>query len=157
MTYSSRASLSPGITAARRVYLAAVALFAAAVAMQVFFAGLAVLVNPQYWPLHRIAGHIVGTLTIVAVIAALAGRLPGRLIALSGLLFLLFGMQYVFIETAADLGLLGLRAFHAVNALALFWLATHLTGRAWRLLRPPAAANTATTESLAGTVRGFGG
>jgi len=84
------------------------------------------------------------------------GRLPGRLLALTGLLFLLFGMQYVFIETAADMGVLFLRAFHAVNALALFWLANHLTGRAWRLLRPHAAANAPVTERTAETVRGFG-
>jgi len=45
---AARASLSPVVTAARVAYSAAVALFAAAVVMQVFFAGLAVLVNPEY-------------------------------------------------------------------------------------------------------------
>jgi len=32
-------------------------------------------------------------------------------------------------------GLPALRALHAVNALAMFWLAVYLTRRAWQLAR----------------------
>lgn len=154
---TTRAPLPAFAAPARWVYLACVALFAAGVVVQVTFAGLAVLVNPSYWPMHFISGHSVGLFTIGAALTALVGRLSARLLILTALLFLLFGFQYVFVNTLNGVSGGVFRAFHAVNALALFWLATHLTGRAWQLLRPRRIENASTAEPVGETVRGFGG
>lgn len=51
------------------------------------------------------------------------------------LLFVLFVFQYLFLWVLPALGLPALRALHAVNALALFWLAERLAKRVWHMNR----------------------
>jgi hypothetical protein len=51
------------------------------------------------------------------------------------LFFLLVLLQYGFLYAMPALGLPTLRPLHAVNALAMFWLAVYLVQRSWRALR----------------------
>jgi hypothetical protein len=99
-----------------------------------------VLVNPGYWELHRTSGHIIEWLPIVMLLTGLIARLPRRMHGLSILLFLLFVLQYVFLWAMPGIGLPGLRALHAVNALVFFAIAWRLGGIAWRMLRSPQGA-----------------
>jgi len=121
----------------RVVYMLCAWLFAASIVLQVFFAGLAVLVNPSYFDLHRAFGPTIELFPILMLAAGVIGRLPRRVLALTTLGLVLFMFQYVFLYAMPRLGLPLLRALHAVNALALFWLAMYFGQRAWRLLREP--------------------
>jgi hypothetical protein len=67
------------------------------------------------------------------ILLSLAGRLPWRILGLTVLTFVLFAMQYIFLWVIPALGVPVLRALHAVNALALFWITLYLTQRVWRL------------------------
>lgn len=114
-------------------------LFAACVAVQVFLAGLATFdpgSGPAHWADHVSFGQYIGTFTILILVFAIIGRLPLVVIALSAVVFLLYGLQYPFANTDAS----NLAALHALNALVLFWLSTHIGSRAWPLVRAPRTA-----------------
>ncbi len=120
----------------RAAYMLSTWLFGACIILQVFFAGAGVLVAANYWNAHRGFGNAIEWLTLVILAAGLAARLPRRMHALNVLLALLFMLQYVFLWVLGPaLGLPALRALHAVNALALFWLTVYLGQQGWRLLR----------------------
>jgi uncharacterized membrane protein len=55
------------------------------------------------------------------------------MIGFSALTLVLFMLQYVFLWVMPSLGVPVLRALHAVNALALFWLTLYLTQNVSRL------------------------
>jgi uncharacterized protein DUF6220 len=131
------ARLGPKIAWMGRVlYLLGAALFAACVVLQVFFAGAGVLVHPSYWSMHRSFGAIVVPLSFALLPIGIVGWLPWRMHALNLLVIVLFVMQFIFLWVLGKaVGVPALRALHAVNALALFWLTLHLTRSAWRLLR----------------------
>jgi len=121
---------------ARGAYALCAGLFAACIILQVFFAGAGVLVAASYWNAHRGFGQAIGWLTFAMLGIGLAARLPWRMHALNVLLALLFMLQYVFLWVLGPaVGVPALRALHAVNALALFWLTVYLGQRGWRLLR----------------------
>jgi hypothetical protein len=120
---------------ARLIYTLCAWLFAASIVLQVFFAGLGVLVNPGYFDLHRAFGPTIELFPVLMLVAGVIGRLPWRVLALTALGLVLFMFQYIFLYAMPRLGLPTLRALHAVNALALFWLGMYFGQRAWRLLR----------------------
>ena len=122
---------SPIIRYSRLAFVVSAWAYAASVVWQVFLAGLSVFDNPARWVDHANTGQMVGTLTIFMVLFALIGRLPIIVIGLSVLVLLLYGMQYPFANTATG----WLAALHAVNALLMFWLSTHLAGRVTALTR----------------------
>jgi hypothetical protein len=114
-----------------RVGTVAVAwLFATCVALQVFLAGLATFDDGARWSDHVSVGQWIGVLTILLVIFAIAGRVSRTVMALSALVFLLYGMQYPFANTEVG----SMAALHAVNALALFSLSLHIASRTRPLL-----------------------
>jgi len=117
---SDAATLSRLAQVSRRAYLVVAWLFLAGVAAQVFLAGLSIFAGSSWWTTHKVAAHITEYLPILLIPLALLGRLPGSTVLLSGLLFLLFALQYAFIEIAAATGLSWLAAFHPVNALVIF-------------------------------------
>lgn len=124
------------IYGSRMIYLLLAGLFTGGIALQVFFAGAGVLVNPSYFALHRTFGHILELFPMLLLIVGLIGRLSWRLLGLTALIFVLFMLQYVFLYGLAPAtGLPVLRAFHAVNALALFWVALSLVSSTRKLLR----------------------
>ncbi len=83
---------------ARRGVVIAAWLFVAGVVGQVFLAGLGVFGVPAGdFSTHRDFGYLVGWLTLVVLVLAIAGRLPRRDIGLSALLLILFALQSVFV------------------------------------------------------------
>ncbi len=136
---------SPLIPGARRFYLVLAGLFAVGIVLQVFFAGLGVLVNPSYFGWHTTFAHLLELILLVMPVVGFFGRVGWQSFGLNGLLFVLFGMQYFFMY-----GLQGpLRALHVVNALALFWLAIQLGQQSWRLTR-----TTRATRDEGASIRG---
>ena len=120
----------------RIIYLLLAGLFAGGIGIQVFLAGAGVLVNPSYFAMHASFAHILELFPLLMVIVALVARLPWRQVGLTALLFVLFMLQYFFLYgVAAATGIVMLRAFHAVNALAMFWAALYLFGSTRKLLR----------------------
>lgn len=111
----------------RLLYLLLALVFALVIALQVFFAGLGVLVSPSYFAWHVQLGHLLSLPIFALFIVGLLSFIGWRGVLTPVLLFVLYGLQYAFLE-----GLTGpLRALHAVNALLLFWLATQLIRLAW--------------------------
>ena len=83
---------------ARRGVVIAAWLFVAGVVGQVFLAGLGVFGVPTGdFSTHRGFGYLVGWLTLVVLVLAIAGRLPRRDIALAVLLLIQFALQSVFV------------------------------------------------------------
>ena len=118
---------------ARWSLVAACRLFAGGVAFQVFCVGMVLLAGQGAWlEVHRSAGSALGLLVFLALASAFAARLPRRLLAAAAGLFLLYGLQFAFVGAP---GGSFVRAFHAVNAVALFWLATYLGRKVSELAR----------------------
>jgi len=113
------------------------ALTASALAVQVFLAGLNVFLGPRWWGLHIVFGHAIGVLLIVQAAAAWLIRMPARSRWLSLGMVALFGLQYNIRALASLLQAPFLIPLHAVNALALFWIAVTLAGWAYRAGRQP--------------------
>ncbi len=140
---------------ARSVYTLAAGLFVGAIILQVFLAGAGALVHPRYWPMHMAWGHIITSFPILMLAIGLLARLPWRMLGLTALLFVLFVLQYVFLWVLPDVvGIVALRALHAVNALAFFWLAVYLAQHAWRLVRAPRSVAQANTSAAISTAHG---
>src|SRR5688500_10232064 len=135
----------------RIIYLVLAGLFAGGIAIQVFFAGAGVLVNPSYFAMHSTFAHILEIFPLLMLIVGLVARLPWRQVGLTALLFVLFMLQYFFLYgVAAATGIVMLRAFHAVNALAMFWATLYLFGSTRKLLRAASSVGQqAPTPSIA--------
>ena len=115
--------LAAPIRTARILYAAAAWLFVAGIVLQVFLAGLGLLVDGDQIDLHRAFGHVLFLLPPVMLVAGLVGRQSRRTLALTALLIPLLILQYTFVYLPADGDLAALRALHPVNALTLFWVA----------------------------------
>lgn len=115
---------------ARRGYLALAWVFVGCVAAQVYFAGLATFGDAAGWGRHTSFVHAFAYLPLAMLLLAFAARLPVLLRWLTVALYALILAQYA---TANIGGVPG--AFHPVNALLIFWLATWLAQRAWRAAR----------------------
>jgi hypothetical protein len=112
----------------RRAFIVLAWLFASCVAIQVFFAGLAIFNGPTWWGTHTAFVHAFEFLPLLMLIAAFVGNLPARAKWLSLAAFALIGVQFALVELARSLPALG--ALHPVNALLIFWLAISLAR--WR-------------------------
>ena len=132
------------VSRARQVYLLLTVLFAAGIVVQVFFAGLGVLVEPSYFGWHTTFAHLLEALLLAMLVVGVVARVGWGNTGLNLLLFGLFTMQYVFIY-----GFQGApKALHVVNALALFWLSVHLAQRSWKLAREAQSAPKADDRSV---------
>lgn len=110
------------ISAARRSLIAVCWLYALGVVVRVFAVGMVFLAGQGGWlEIHRATGHALGLFAIAALLAGLFGRLPRPLLAAAFGLFVLHGLQYAFVESSGFV-----QAFHAVNAVVIFWLTTSL-------------------------------
>lgn len=129
-----------GLVSGSRVILVALALlFVAGAVAQVFLAGLAIFDTAGRWADHTNLGHMLGLLAHLMWIPALVGRVGLRLIIGAVLLAVLFGFQYMFMESGEPY----MQALHPVNALALFALALWVGLGAIHLLRRPASLRVA--------------
>ncbi len=104
--------------------------FVAMVLVQVFLIGMTLFVGFNWLPNHIQFGHMIGPVVLLLFLLALVARLPRRFIWLSLLLVVLFSFQYMFVNLASAFGVPVIGAFHAVNALAIFWLGTYLARHA---------------------------
>lgn len=91
----------------------------AAVAVQVFLAGLAISGDPSWWRVHGISGHLALYVALALLVLAWAGGGGRRALAPAAVAFGLVFAQSVLI----NLPTAWLRALHPVNALAIFALA----------------------------------
>ncbi len=124
---SSSVTLSGFVRGARWAYVGVVGIFLASIVVQVFFAGAGALVGPQWWASHETVGHIIDLIVLAMFIVGLFGRLPWRMHGFNLLVYVLYIMQYVYLWVLPDVtGVPVVRALHAVNALALFWLGLYL-------------------------------
>ena len=107
-------------TLSRRVYLWGAWLFLASVVVQVFLIGLYLFAGGDL-ELHRSVGFTVPfLLSIVIVVAAFAGRLPGRSKRWSGTVLVATFVQTSLPGLKSSLPLVA--AFHPVVALLIFWI-----------------------------------
>lgn len=148
MTTSTRNVDNPTPLAqlARGAFAVLAGLYAAGVAAQVFAVGMVLLGGQGLWlEHHRTLGHALGALVVALPVVGLLGRLPRAALLGAALLFVLHGLQYTFVYSGEAAFV---RALHALNALALFWLARSLARPArWGgLLRPRGAPTGVSTE-----------
>lgn len=132
----------------RRIYAGWSWIIAAAVVVQVFLAGLYVFGSASI-EAHAINGSILLFATLVGGVLALVARVPGRVAGTSWILFGLIVLQVVLIEVGNAAGLPTLKAFHLVNALAIFGLSGVLAVRSRAYFAAPQRAAT-----IGGTVAG---
>jgi hypothetical protein len=107
------------------------ALFVAGVVAQVVLAGLGVFSDPRSFITHREFGYLLGMLTLVLLVLALASRAPRRVIGLCALLLVLFALQSVFI--ALRTGAPAIAALHPLNGFLILLVAITVTRAAWSL------------------------
>lgn len=94
-------------------------LFAASVALQVLFAGLALFVNATSWAAHTSFARYFGLLPLVMLALAWIGRFPSKtILKAAGLMGMIIAM---FVTAIFSTRIGGLSALHPVIALVLFW------------------------------------
>ncbi|MBA3779135.1 MAG: hypothetical protein H0X16_07545 [Chloroflexi bacterium] len=114
-------TVSPRVRWSRLIFAAASIIFAAAVFIQVFLAGLALFAGASI-DMHRTFARVFEITGLVLIVTAFLGRLPRNLIIASVALFGLLIVQglLMYMRSASPV----LPALHPVNAIALFWLAS---------------------------------
>jgi len=124
---------------ARRGVVIAAWLFVAGVVGQVFLAGLGVFGVPAGdFSTHRDFGYLVGWLTLVVLVLAIAGRLPRRVIGLAVLLLILFALQSVFVAVRDDYP--AVAALHPLNGFLILLVGIVIARDARRFADGPGAA-----------------
>jgi Family of unknown function (DUF6220) len=118
--------LSPLARGSGLLYRFLAASLTSAIVVQVFLAGLGILVNPNYFAWHGNFAHFIEFIPLVMLLFGVIAKLDRRTLLLTTLTLVLVMLQYVFLHLFPSLGLTPLRALHAVNALALFWLSLQL-------------------------------
>ena len=101
---------------------------AAAVVVQVFLAGLYVFGSASI-EAHVLNGSFLLFATLLGGIVALVARVPGRVAGAHWGLFGLVVVQVILIEVGTAAGVPEIKAFHVVNALAIFGLSSVLALR----------------------------
>ena len=101
--------------------------YVAALAVQVFFAGMYVFVGASNIELHRNMAHVIGLLTLLLTVAVFVGRVPEKrlLFGVIGLLVL----QGMLVHVGQWFGLWTIAALHPVNALVLTYASLTLAKR----------------------------
>ena len=107
--------------------------YLAALAIQVFFAGMFVFVGASSIELHRNMAHVIGLLTGLLILSTFVGRVPEKRLAF-GVLGLLV-IQGMLVHVNQWFGLSMVAALHPVNALVLTYASLVLARRSsayWR-------------------------
>jgi hypothetical protein len=127
-----------GRAIARRVYVIGTGLTVAAVAVQVFLAGLGIFTTSGFFLHANIGSAIVFFLPLLLVLAGWFGRVPGRLLWLTAALPGLVIVQSLLLAPYHIQGAGAWRAIsalHVVNALFIFWVSIQVLERS-RALSP---------------------
>jgi hypothetical protein len=129
---------------------------AAAVIVQVFLAGLYVFGSASI-EAHVLNGSFLLFATLLGGIFALVARVPGRVAGAHWGLFGLVVLQVVLIEVGNSAGVPEIKAFHVVNALAIFGLSSMLALRSRAsFAAPERAASVAGASAGASASAGAG-
>jgi len=113
---------------ARVTFVGLAWLLAAAVAAQVFVAGLAIFVDPSWWGTHRTQIiRVVEVAALLLPVLSFPARLPTSLRWFSAAPLVLVAVQYATIEAGVPV----LAAIHPVSAVLFFWVAATLGRLAW--------------------------
>ncbi len=136
---------------ARTLFMGLAWLFVAGVAVQVFFAGMAVVARQWPWTNHVNLGHFLAAPLLLMLVTAYLGRLPGRMKRLTWLLFGVYVLQadvLIFLRDSAP----ALSALHPVMALADVVLGLALARQATAAVRAgePSPAPQLQPESVTG-------
>ena len=131
---ASTRSHTPLTQIARWFYLITTWLFAAGVTAQVFAIGMVLLGGQGQWlEHHQTLGLAMSLLPLLTLLSTPFAKLPRTLVLGAGALFLLYIAQYLLVVVPAPTS--AVRAFHAVNAPIMFYLAGFLGYRVLTLLR----------------------
>jgi uncharacterized protein DUF6220 len=114
---------------ARAIHLGAAWLFVACLVVQVFLAGLGVFDDPEAFITHRDFGYLIGSVTLVLLVAAIIGRLGGRQIGLVVLLMVQFALQSVFVAMRTESP--AVAALHPVNGFLILLVTLIIAREAW--------------------------
>ncbi|WP_248926808.1 DUF6220 domain-containing protein [Paenibacillus hamazuiensis] len=130
----AEAGRSVRIQTVRFIYGLLAAVYLTCVVLQVFFAGLGVLVSPGELQLHRVFANYFEFGSIIMFLLSFFGKIRGGLRWWTLALFALTSLQHMTILTFTG----SLRAVHAIDALLLFGISMHLLKRSrrWLMLRP---------------------
>jgi len=85
--------------------------------------------------LHRLNGDLVGLTILVMIGLSFGSRYPWRTTILTGILFVLFVIQFVLSAVPIPV----LAGLHGLNALVMIGLGGYLTGRNWAFRPQPVA------------------
>ncbi|HYF77784.1 MAG TPA: DUF6220 domain-containing protein [Symbiobacteriaceae bacterium] len=124
-------------SAARYGYAIAASMMVLMVFVQVFYAGVAVLVNPGDWGAHRSFGPLISLPIMLMALLSLAGWMPYRFFLFSLGLYGLYMAQYLLIYLPGSFNLPALSALHPVNALVILLAGLHAARQSWRLATAP--------------------
>ena len=117
-------------SAARSAFPFVAGLFAVCAIIQVFLAGLGVFDDASAFVTHRDFGYMISLLPIVLVVLALVGGMPRRYAGLSGLLFVLFLLQSVFVQMRDSMP--AVAALHPLNGFLILALGILLAWQSWQ-------------------------
>jgi hypothetical protein len=118
----------------RMAYAVMAWLFLVGVAVQVFFAGMAVVARQWPWTNHINLGHALAGPLLIMLVTMYLGKLPGRMKRLTWLLLGIYVLQadvLIFMRAVVP----ALSALHPVLALADFALGLALARQAMPLVR----------------------
>jgi hypothetical protein len=118
----------------RRALVAVTWLFVACLVVQFFLVGLDVFGATGESEIHRDFAYLYGWLAPIIVLLAVAVGGPRRVLWLAVLLLVLYAVQ-TYLPTIAEVAPM-LAAVHAVNALAVFWVAIQLARAATGIPAP---------------------
>lgn len=106
-------------------------IFLFCILLQVFFAGLAIFVNPVNWTKHTAFIHLFEFIPVLMFITAFVGKLPRWAIGHSaGLFGVIFIMYFTANITPA---IPWAAALHPVIAIVLFWMSVKTVPKVWQM------------------------
>jgi len=105
-------------------------LLAAAVLAQIFLAGRAIFVGPDWWQKHRAFVHTFEWLSPLAVVLAHLARTSRSTKVFAWLTVVLLFLEYATAGWQSSLGRLGLATLHPMIAALMFWASIELARRA---------------------------
>lgn len=110
-------------------------LFILCLFLQVFFAGLAIFINPANWVNHTNFIHFFEVLPLLMLLISFIGKMPTWAKWQSIGLFVLIFIMYFTAHSNAILPIKYTAAAHPVIAMVLFIIAANVTHRSTQLLR----------------------
>jgi hypothetical protein len=118
---------STRIRAVRWVYALLAISYLVCVVLQVFLAGMGILVNTGDLQWHRVFANYFELGSLLMFLLSFFGRIRGSLRWLTLGLFALTSLQHLTIQNFSG----SLRALHTIDALILFAISMHVMRRSW--------------------------